>query len=344
MLGKSLRAYLLRRLLLIIPTFLGISLLVFSITRFVPGGPIERAIAEARMQQEGRGISRTDTEMQNLSEDQMAQLKEYYGFDKPVWQSYLIWLGRVVRLDLGESSRYGEPVWDTIKSRLPVSTYYGILSMLLTYLVCVPLGILKAMKHGSSFDHITSGIIFLGYSIPAYVVGIALIVIFGAQLGWFPLGGFTSDGFDELSLLAKLGDIVYHSVLPMTAYVAGSFAVTTLLMKNSLMDYMASDFVRTAIAKGLSYRTAILRHALRNSLIPLATHFGNNISVIIGGSFLIEKIFNINGFGLLGYDAVVERDYPVVMGILVVSSLLQLFGNILSDICVALVDPRVEFR
>jgi microcin C transport system permease protein len=344
MLGNSLRAYLLRRLFLIIPTFIGISLLVFSITRFVPGGPIERAIAEARMQQEGRGISRSDSQMQNLSEDQMAQLREYYGFDKPIWQSYLIWLGRVVRFDLGESSRYGEPVWDSIKSRLPVSTYYGILSMLLTYLVCVPLGILKAMKHGSTFDHITSGIIFLGYSIPAYVVGIALIVVFGAQLGWFPLGGFTSEGFDELSSIGKLGDILYHSVLPMTAYVAGSFAVTTLLMKNSLMDYMASDFVRTAIAKGLSYRSAVLKHALRNSLIPLATHFGNNISVIIGGSFLIEKIFNINGFGLLGYDAVVERDYPVVMGILVVSSLLQLFGNILSDICVALVDPRVEFR
>jgi microcin C transport system permease protein len=338
------RAYLVRRLLLLIPTFVGITMLVFAITRFVPGGPIERAIAEARMKQEGRAPARADGGMQDLSEEQLGQLKEYYGFDKPIWESYWLWLTKVVQFDLGESSRYGESVWDTIRSRLPISTYYGFMSMLITYLICIPLGILKALRHGSALDHFSSALIFFGYSVPAYVVGIALIVVFASQLGWFPLGGFTSDGFDELSLWGKAWDIVHHSVLPMTAYVMGSFAVTTMLMKNSLMDHMASDFVRTAIAKGLSYRSAVFKHAFRNSLIPLATHFGNNISVIIAGSFLIEKIFNINGFGLLGYEAVVERDYPVVMGILVISALLQLIGNILSDICVALADPRVEFR
>ena len=159
----------------------------------------------------------------------------------------------------------------------------------------------------------------------------------------FLLGGFVSDEFEDLEFFEQVKDVIYHSILPMTAYVMGSFAVTTVMMKNSLMDNLAADYVRTAMAKGLSFRQAIVRHALRNSLIPLATHFGNNISVILAGSFLIEKIFNIDGFGLLGYESIVERDYPIVMGILVISALLQLIGNILSDICVALVDPRVQF-
>ncbi len=206
-----------------------------------------------------------------------------------------------------------------------------------------PLGMAKAVRHKSHFDNVSSGIVFFGYAIPSYVVGIALLTLFASQLEWFPLGGFVSDNFDQLGPWEKITDISYHAVLPLLSYMASSFAVTTFMMKNSLMDNLSADYVRTAIAKGLTFRQAVTRHALRNSLIPIATSFGNNISLILTGSFLIERIFNIDGFGLLGFESLVERDYPVVMGILVISSLLFLVGNILSDICVALVDPRVKF-
>ncbi len=278
-----------------------------------------------------------------LSEEQMEVLRKYYGFDKPILESYGHWLSRVIVLDLGTSTRYTEPVWDIIRSRLPISMFYGIATLILTYGVCIPLGIAKAIKHKTAFDNVSSALVFLGYAIPNYVVAIALLTIFAANLEWFPLSGFVSENFDQLSLFGKIGDIFFHAALPLVAYVAGSFAFTTMLMKNSLMDNLAADYVRTAIAKGLNFRSAVFRHALRNSLIPIATSFGNNISLIITGSFLIEKIFNIDGFGLLGFESLVERDYPVVMGILVISSLLFVIGNILSDICVAIVDPRVKF-
>jgi microcin C transport system permease protein len=177
------------------------------------------------------------------------------------------------------------------------------------------------------------------------VVGIILLVVFASNLEWFPMGGFYGEDFEDMeSWWDKTKDIFYHAALPLTAYVVGSFAVMTFMMKNSLMDNLAADYVRTAIAKGIPFRQAVRRHALRNSVIPLATHFGNNISFIIAGSFLIEKIFNIDGLGLLGYESIIERDYPIVLGVLVISSLLQLLGNILSDICVAVVDPRVQFK
>ena len=334
--------YILRRLLLIPPTFLGITLIVFTITRFVPGGPVERIIAQMHQANAENSSSSTDSAAP-LSEEQIAELNEYYGFDKPILLAYGEWLWKVIKLDLGTSSRYADPVWDTIKERFPISLFYGLTSMFLTYLICLPLGVIKAIKHESLTDNISSILVFTGYAVPSYVVAVILLVVFGSELEWFPLGGFVSDEFEDLEFIEQVKDVIYHSVLPMTAYVMGSFAVTTVMMKNSLMDNLAADYVRTAMAKGLTFRQAIVKHALRNSLIPLATHFGNNISVILAGSFLIEKIFNIDGFGLLGYESIVERDYPIVMGILVISALLQLIGNILSDICVALVDPRVQF-
>lgn len=334
--------YIIRRLILVIPTFIGITLMVFVITRFVPGGPIERMIAQAQQASIGKGYNRMNAT--TLSESQLQQLKEYYGFDKPVIVSYLLWLKKVVVLDLGDSTRYYEPVWNIIKSKLPVSLFYGIMAMIITYSVCIPLGILKAVKHRTGVDNITSILIFIGYAIPNYVVAVILLMVFSSWLDIFPLGGFTGDNFHMLSFPGKVADVLYHSVLPLIAYMAGSFAVMTFMMKNSLLDNMAADFIRTAIAKGQSYRGAILKHALRNSLIPMATHFGNNISLILTGSYLIEKIFNIDGIGLLGLESVTERDYPVVMGLLVISSLLFMIGNILSDICVAIVDPRVKFE
>jgi microcin C transport system permease protein len=339
--------YFIRRILLIIPTFIGITILVFFITRFVPGGPIERMIAEAQQASIHSGSTQISSGIggATLDADQMRQLEEYYGFDKSILVSYWDWLVKVLHFDLGVSTRYSEPVVDSIRERLPVSAFYGITTMLITYFISIPLGYWKAVKHNSHFDHASSIVVFVGYAIPSYVVGIILLVIFASNLEWFPMGGFYSDDFDDLQTFwQRSADVLYHAVLPLIAYVAGSFAVMTFMMKNALMDNLAADYVRTAIAKGVPFRQAITRHALRNSLIPIATHFGNNISVIIGGSFLIEKIFNIDGLGLLGYESIVERDYPIVLGVLVISALLQLIGNILSDICVAVVDPRVQFR
>ncbi len=339
-------SYFIRRFLLIIPTFVGITLLVFAVTRLVPGGPIERALNEALLAgtDGGAALAAPGTiGPTGLSEAQLEQLRAYYGFDKPVLISYFDWLRQVLVLDLGTSTRYNEPVWDTIKGRFPISIFYGLTTLILTYTVCIPLGMAKAIRHKSHFDNVSSGLVFFGYAIPSYVVGIALLTFFASQLEWFPLGGFASNNFDQLGPSEKAIDIGYHAILPLLSYMAGSFAVTTFMMKNSLMDNLAADYVRTAIAKGLTFRQAVTKHALRNSLIPIATSFGNNISLILTGSFLIERIFNIDGFGLLGFESLVERDYPVVMGILVISSLLFLVGNILSDICVALVDPRVKF-
>ncbi|MBA4366358.1 MAG: peptide ABC transporter permease [Desulfobacterium sp.] len=339
-------AYLFRRLLLIIPTFIGITIMVFTITRFVPGGPIERMIAEARMQKTGLSSTRPSAGDQNqpLSEEQIQELKKYYGFDKPLLVSYFSWLGKVLTGDLGVSTRYYDPVWDMIRDRIPISLYFGSITLLLLYGVCIPLGITKAIRHKSQFDNISSIIVFIGYAIPGWVVGVLLLILFASHWEIFPLGGFVSDDFQDMTVLGKVWDLLLHTILPLIAYMVGSFTVMTFLMKNTLMDHLSSDYVRTAIAKGLSFEKAVFRHALRNSLIPMATHFGNNISLILTGSFLIEKVFNINGMGLLGYESVVERDYPVVMGILVISSLLFMVGNILSDICVAIVDPRVTFE
>jgi microcin C transport system permease protein len=339
-------SYFLRRFLLIIPTFLGVTLLVFAVTRVVPGGPIERMMTEALLSGGDRGATVASAQGRggsSLSEAQLDQLREYYGFDKPVFVSYVEWLGKVFTLDLGRSTRYNEPVWDTIKGRFPISIFYGITTLILTYAVCIPLGIAKAIRHNSHFDNISSGVVFFGYAIPSYVVGIALLTFFASQLEWFPLGGFVSNNYDSLGSWEKFLDVIHHATLPLMSYMAGSFAVTTFMMKNTLMDNLSADYVRTAIAKGLTFKQAVYRHALRNSLIPIATSFGNNISLILTGSFLIERIYNIDGFGLLGFESLVERDYPVVMGILVLSSLLFLVGNIISDICVALVDPRVKF-
>ncbi len=342
-------SYFIRRLLLIVPTFLGITLIVFTITRLVPGGPIERMIAQAQQLGSGDGAAPTSTSQSDqndapLSPEQLETLKEFYGFDKPIFQSYLSWLGKILVLDLGTSTRYYDPVWDIIKEKLPISAYYGIVTTVITYLVCIPLGVLKAIRHKTLIDSGSSVLILTGYALPGFIVAIILFVWPAAQWEWFPLGDFVSDDFDDFSLSEKIWDIIHHSILPLIAYMISGFATMTFLMKNTLMDHLAADYVRTAIAKGLSFRGAVFNHAFRNSLIPLATHFGNNIGLFLAGAFLVEKVFNIDGMGLLGYESLVERDYPIVLGVLVITSLLGLVGNILSDICVALVDPRVKFE
>ena len=279
-----------------------------------------------------------------ISEEQLQKLREYYGFDKPLLASYFDWLGKVVRGDLGMSYRYNEPVWDVISDRFPVSLYYGLTTLVLTYLVCIPLGVVKAIKHRTVIDNATSVLIFIGYAIPGYVLGSLLLLYFSVRLEWFPMGGFVSYNFEDMSFGDQAADLLRHSVLPLICYMVGSFAVVTMLLKNHLMDNLAADYIRTAIAKGVSFRQAVTRHAMRNSLIPIATTFGQNITLLVSGSFLIETIFDIDGFGLLALTAIVDRDYPVVMGVVFLSSLLLLIGNILSDLLVAVVDPRVRFH
>jgi microcin C transport system permease protein len=339
--------YFAKRLLLIVPTFLGITLVLFLITRIVPGGPLEEAInahvfAAGRGEGAARPAARAQS-AQNLSDAQLAGLKAFYGLDKPLVPAYVAWLVKVVQLDFGKSTRYGDPVLPTIMERVPVSLYFGLISLVMAYLVSIPLGIAKALRHRRPFDNVSSTLVFVGYALPGYVVGIILLSLFAFRLGWLPLGGMQSPLFDSLGLGDQVLDRLRHLVLPLIAYVIGDFAMLTMMTKNNLMEQMAADYVRTAVAKGLSFRSAMWRHALRNSLIPIASGFGGIITVFLAGSFLVENIFNIRGMGMLGYTALMDHDYPVVLGVVAISSFASLLGNVLGDFFVALVDPRVRF-
>jgi len=341
------RDYIIKRLLLIIPTLLGITFVTFLVTQLVPGGPIEQLMMSFQAQggELGGGAATSVVTSDNrLTETDLQAMKEFYGFDKPIVIRFLIWLKNVAILDFGYSFRYTTPVLEIIAEKLPVSCYYGLLTTLLVYFICIPLGVLKAVKHRTAIDTASSVLIFAGYAIPGFALGFFLLWLFTSVWQIFPLGGFVSDNFETLSLGGKIWDVLYHSILPLASYMIGSFAVMTLLMKNSILEMISSDFVRTALAKGVSFRRAVLKHALRNSLIPLATSFGHFISIFLTGSFLIERTFDIDGMGLLGYMSIVERDYPVALGLLVIGSVLSLVGNLLSVLCVAAVDPRVRFR
>ncbi len=338
--------YFVRRFLLIIPTFLGITLAVFVIMHFVPGGPVERQIMQIRMAAMAQGGASTQLTSTELPEEAIEELRRYYGFDKPVHIRYGQWLWNLLHLDLGRSYIYQDPVWDVIKSRFPISIFLGMTGFVLSYLVCIPLGVMKAVRHGSSFDVVSSVIVFLGYSVPGWALGTALLVVLGGGSFFdvFPLGGFRPDNWEYLGFFGKMWAQLHHMALPVLCYMVGSFATLTILTKNSLMENLGQDYVRTAFAKGLSENRVIFGHALRNSLIPIATGLGHVFSMVLAGSFLIEKVFNIDGMGYLGYTSILQRDYPVALGILVISSLLMLVGNILSDVIYAVVDPRIRFQ
>ncbi len=440
------KSYFLRRLLLIFPTMIGITLLVFTITRFVPGGPMERALQQAA---EGKKKSATSSQS-GLSEEQLEELEEQYGLDKPILVAYAQWLGiapkevriskgefgiktdemiggeldsekiapvvlkgdgRMVHVtrdgekagsavfadtgkpissekwnvryesekdrqarffrrsdagdkapgylprvvvyqerfagllqgDLGRSMIYQDRVVDMMAARMPVAVYFGLLTALITYAVSLPLGVLKALKHRTFVDSASSVLIFIGYSIPSFALGAILLVHLGARENLFPLFGLTSADFDQMAPWDKAKDLAHHTVLPLTCYVIGGFAMLTMLTKNNLMDNLAADYVRTAVAKGAGFRKAVFGHAFRNSMIPIATSLGDLITIFVGGSMLIETVFDIQGFGLLQYQSVVDRDVPVVMGTLAVAAFLMLLGNIISDLAVAMVDPRIKF-
>tara|TARA_Y100001970_G_scaffold148505_1_gene182418 strand:- start:9826 stop:11190 length:1365 start_codon:yes stop_codon:yes gene_type:complete len=243
---------------------------------------------------------------------------------------------------LGYSEKKGKDVSTLIGERLHISAFFGLTGLILGYLVCIPLGIWKAINNGSRFDIMSSIIVFIGYSIPGYILGIVLLVYFGGE--YFPLHGWRSPNFSELSFLGKVKDQLHHAFLPMVCYMIGSFATLTVLMKNSLLENLSQDYVRTAFAKGLSEKRVIFKHAVRNSLIPLATGIGGIIGVFLAGSYLIEKTFGIDGFGLLGFNALVDRDYDIMMGTLVIGVVIRLLGNLISDLTYALVDPRIRFK
>ena len=424
------RDYFIRRLLLIPPTLLGITVLAFCVTRLAPGGPLEQAVQSMRqMSEDGSSVGAGGTD-QAISEEQMEELRRLYGYDKPIFHAYLIWLGvlqrevgfKLIEFDdgamtartrvriqrdsdsrekqtiklkryvtgyveisnsekmtgkwhtqmrspdpekpnkppaaelfqrkfsgvlqgnFGKSFRYGEPVVKVITERLSISSYFGLLTFIITYAVCIPLGIFKAVRHNTWMDNSSSVLIFIGYAVPGYALGSLLLLFFSVKMEWLPMGGLTSIDHDKLSAWGKLADLAAHTFQPLCCYLIGSFAFVTMLMKNHLMDNLAADYVRTAMAKGVTFKDAVRKHALRNSLIPIATNVGHQITLFVAGSFLIETIFDIDGFGLLGFNSVMDRDIPVVMGVLLLSATLMLLGNILADLLVALVDPRVRFN
>ena len=344
----GLASYFLRRFLLIIPTFFGITILVFCILQVVPGGPLEQEILKLKMGMAGEGgVSGGAMGAEvTIPEEALAEMKRFYQLDKPIIARYGIWLWNIFHLDLGRSYTFAEPVWDVIKQRFPVSIYFGLLGFLISYTICIPLGVFKAVKHGSKFDILSSAAVFIGYSTPGWLAGLVLLVLLGGGSFWdvFPLGEFRSENWADMTLWNKIVDQLYHTILPVFAYVVGSFAVLTIVMKNSLMENVGQDYVRTAFAKGLPEKRVIFVHALRNSLIPIATGIGHLVSLVFAGSMLIERTFNIHGMGLLTYNAVIQRDYPITLGFLAIGAILGLVGNILSDIAYAFIDPRIRFK
>lgn len=332
-----------------IPTFIGLTLLTFIIINLVPGGPLEQVLIKQKSGS-GQNIKSstgiTPGTSHNIPESAMQELNKYFGFDKPLHIRYLNWLKNTLTLNLGKSYVYSEPVWDVISKRFPVSVYFGVLGFILTYIVCIPLGVFKALKSGSSFDFVSSVMILIGYAVPGWAFGVLMLIFFGGGsfLDLFPLGGFYSQDFEGLSLFGKISDVLYHTFLPVFAYVIGNFAALTILTKNSVLDTLGKDYIRTAYAKGLSGRKVFFVHALRNSLIPVSTGIGGFLNVLVAGSFIIEKVFNIDGIGMLGYNSLINRDYPTSMGLLVITGVLLMLGNIISDIIYAFADPRVRFK
>ena len=340
--------YFIRRILLIIPTFLGITLLCFAIIQFVPGGPVEQALQRMKSGSEGEmstGVDASGT----ISQEQREAIQKHFGFDKPFPVRYWKWLVQDCMGMKMESYKFpNKTAWQLISERFPVSLFFGLTSFLLTYLVCIPLGMMKALKHGETFDLVSSIIVFVGYAIPAFAFGMVLKMFFCGTVeglwNWLPASGFHSQNYVLLTTWGKIIDTLRHLFLPVICYMVGSFAVLTLLMKNSLLEQINSDYIRTVYAKGGSTTRALWGHALRNSLIPISTGFGSVLSLFFAGSVIIEQVFEIPGMGRLSLEAIVGRDYPVFMGILALTSILGLLGNILSDFCYVMIDPRISFQ
>ena len=367
------QAYLLKRLMLIIPTLFGIMLLNFAIIQAAPGGPVEQAIAQikgtaagasARIAGGGAGgdlgmagqqagfaqASATDTAYrgaQGLDPDFIKELEKQYGFDKPAHERFWQMLGDYITLDFGMSFYRDVPVFDLIVEKMPVSISLGLWTTLLVYIISIPLGIMKAVRDGSHFDIWTSSLIIVGYAIPSFLFAIVLIILFAGGEYWqvFPLRGLVSENWDSLSWFAKIGDYFWHMALPVTAMVISGFASLTMLTKNSFMDEVGKQYVLTARAKGLSERQVLIGHVFRNAMLIVIAGFPSAIlGILFTGSLLIEVIFSLDGLGLLGFEAAISRDYPVVFGTLFVFTLFSLIFKLIGDITYVMVDPRIDFE
>ena len=343
-------AYILKRLLLMIPTLFGVMLVTFTVTQFVPGGPVEQLIEQ--LQGAGSHGEATGTTLRlyrgdaGLDEERLEELKALYGFDKPAYQRFLEMIGNYATFDLGESYYHQRSVMALIISKLPVSISLGMWTFFIVYLTCVPLGIAKAVRDGTPFDIASSTVILVGYAIPGFVLGIVLLVLFGGGSFWdvFPLRGLVSDNWEELSLFGKITDYLWHITLPVISLVVGSFAVMTMLTKNSFIEELRKQYVLTARAKGLLQNRVLYRHVFRNAMIPLVTGFpAAFIGAFFTGSILIETIFSLDGLGLLSYDSIMKRDYPVVLGTLYLFTLLGLLAKLVTDLCYVLIAPRIQF-
>jgi len=448
--------YIIRRLLLMIPTFFGTTLLVFYILQSAPDGPFEQAVKQIKMAQMQSGEGSTSTSnnknTMEIRPEVLEKLRRQFGLDKPIWKRYLIWLGlsekeveyketeigvpfrytiknlgegkyvpvslqkwifvnkeengdlliyespsgtdfewdieeyellpeyrdikendwtisdwgikKILKNDyigiilsekqgiftgyLGHSEKHNEDVGTLIWNRLHISAFFGLTGFLLSYLICIPLGIIKALNHGTKFDIISSFTVFLGYSIPNFALAAILLSVFATgnifDTPILPSRGWRPEDWEQLNLMGKMIGQFKHAFLPIMCYMVGSFATLTILMKNSLMENLSQDYVRTAFAKGLDEKRVIFFHAVRNSLIPLATGIGGHIGLFLAGSYLIEKIFGIDGIGLLSFKAIGSRDYGILMGFIVITISIKLIGNLISDLCYALIDPRIRFK
>ena len=351
-------AYIVRRLLLIIPTLFGILLINFIIIQAAPGGPVEQMIAKlegfdgatSRIAGGGAEVSVAGSNYrgaQGLDPELVAEIERMYGFDKSAPERFWLMLKSYAQLDFGSSFFRDAEVIDLIIEKMPVSISLGLWSTLIMYLVSIPLGIAKATRHGSAFDVWTSSMIIVGYAIPAILFAILLIVLFagGSYWDWFPLRGLTSNNFDELSFTGKLLDYFWHLALPVTALVIGNFATLTLLTKNSFLDEINKQYVVTARAKGLSNNRVLYGHVFLNAMLIIIAGFpAAFIGIFFTGSLLIEVIFSLDGLGLMSFEAAINRDYPVVFGTLFIFTLLGLVVKLIGDITYTLVDPRIDFE
>jgi microcin C transport system permease protein len=342
-------AYILKRVLLMVPTLFGILLITFAVMQFVPGGPVEQLVQELRGRGAAGEVASSDNAYrgrEGVDPARIEEIRKLYGFDQPAHLRFWEMLKRFARFDLGTSYFHHKSVWALVQEKLPVSISLGLWTFFISYLVSIPLGIAKAVRHGTRFDLITSTLILAGYAIPSFVLGVTLLVLFGGGSFWqlFPLRGLTSDNFQQLSLIGKVLDYLWHIALPVTAMVIGSFAVTTMLTKNTFLEEIRRQYVLTARAKGLPEQKVMYKHVFRNALIPLVTGFpAAFVGAFFTGSLLIETLFSLDGLGLLSYESVMKRDYPVVMGTLFLFTLIGLFTKLITDLAYVWVDPRVKF-
>lgn len=321
-------AYIFRRLLLMIPLVLGITIISFLVIHLAPGGPVE-----------------VETEMSLKASAQAREnLKKLYGLDKPLYVQYLDWLERFITFDFGKSFTDGKKVVDKIKERIPVTLTINLLSMILILMVAIPIGVLSATRQYSLFDKLTTVFVFVGFSTPTFWLALILMIIFGVTLGWLPISGIQSIDVSDMTYFERLMDWVKHLILPVSISAFGGIAGLSRYCRSSMLEVIRQDYIRTARAKGLSEKDVIIRHALRNALLPVVTILGLSIPGLIGGSVIFETIFSIPGMGQLFYSSAMSRDYPTIMGILVIGSILTLVGNLIADISYALLDPRIRVK